>query len=75
MASSSRQTRLQVYHTLGDTIYKENDGFPKGMLPTKKEVIECMLYLFRPSRAGSSNRSKDSAALILSHALVGILRL
>ena len=63
-------TRSQVSHKLGTAVYIERDGFPKGVLPTKKDVLECLFYLVRPVRAGASQRSKEDAAMLLSHALV-----
>ena len=35
-----------------------------------KDVIESMLYLLRPERAGKNNRSIDVAANLLSYALM-----
>ena len=35
--------------------YFESADLPHGVLPTKKAVIEVMLYLLRPRRAGNLN--------------------
>ena len=43
--------------------------FPSGKLPTRKDVIQNMLYLLRPKRAGQAQRSKDDAALLLAELL------
>ena len=50
MASAS--TRSQAKKTLGNVDYIEHADFPHGVLPTKKDIIENMLYLMRPKRAG-----------------------
>lgn len=44
-------------------------GFSNGILPTKKTVIENMLYLMRPTRAGQGQHSKQTAALTLAEIL------
>ena len=33
-------TRSRASHELGTAVYIERDGFPKGVLPTKKDVLE-----------------------------------
>ena len=64
-----RITRSKVIKTLHETVYTEASDLPRGVLPTKKQVIECMMYLLRPSRAGKLQRSKEDAAQLLSSAL------
>ena len=70
MSSSGLSTRSQVSSQLGGKVYRDADGLPNGILPSKQEIIECMMYLLRPTRAGSAARTRDDAALLLSHALI-----
>ena len=63
-------TRTRVSSVIGNATYKEAEGLPHGILPTKKHVIECMIYLLRPDRAGAAVRSREDAAEILAFALV-----
>ena len=67
--SPRRETRSRTQKTLQTTVYLEASDLPNGVLPTKKQVIECMLYLLRPSRAGKLQRSKTDAAQLLASAL------
>lgn len=69
MAADSNETvftRSKAKKTLGCVDYIESAEFPHGILPTAKHVVQNMLYLFRPKRAGKVQRSKDSAAQILA---------
>ena len=50
------ETRASTSTQLLDCVYKEDADFPRGMLPTKKEVLCAMLYLLKPSRAGKYQR-------------------
>ena len=61
--------RSSAKKILGDIEYVESAGFPRGQLPTQKNVITNMMYLMRPSRAGKIQRSKDDAALSLAYIL------
>ena len=49
--------------------YFESADLPHGVLPTNKAVIEVMLYLLRPRRAGQSQRSRSNAADMLASVL------
>ena len=64
-----RETRSKAKKVLCQSVYTEASDLPNGVLPTKKQVIECMLYLLRPSRAGKVQRSKEDAARILASAI------
>jgi len=55
---------------LGSKTYTEQADFQNGILPTKQDIIENMMYLLRPDRAGKTGRSKDQAASILSYVLM-----
>ena len=54
---------------LGRVDYFESADLPHGVLPTKKAVIEVMLYLLHPRCAGQSQRSRSNAADMLTSAL------
>ena len=68
-ACSIVTTRSSAQKILGSEIYKEQPDFPNGVLPCKKTIIENMLYLMRPNRAGQAQRSKEHAAVVLSELL------
>ena len=48
----------------------ENADFPNGRLPVQKSIIEAMLYLLRPNRAGKAGRSTKDAARIITYTLI-----
>ncbi len=62
-------TRSQTKKTLGDVEYTERADFTHGKLPTSREVLENMLYLLCPKRAGQDQHSRDAAAGILAEIL------
>lgn len=64
--NSTSFTRSQARKTLGDVVYIEKAEFPSGMLPTRKDIIQNMLYLLRPNRAGQAQRSRDSRGQLLA---------
>ena len=66
VASTCRETRSKAKRTLCDTDYVEAFDLPNGVLPSKKHVVECMLYLLRPARAGKAVRTKEDASKILA---------
>ena len=49
--------------------YVESADLPHGVLPTKKMVIEVMLYLLHPRRVGQSQRSRSDVADMLASVL------
>ena len=63
------ETRSRGRKCLGRVDYFESADLPHGVLPTKKAVIEVMLYLLRPRRAGQSQRSRSDAADMLASVL------
>ena len=63
-------TRSSSQKLLGEKTYVEQAGFPNGILPTNRDVVQNMMYLMRPGRAGQSQRSKAGAAHILSAVLM-----
>ncbi|XP_034016356.1 uncharacterized protein LOC117501562 [Thalassophryne amazonica] len=65
-SSSTPFTRSQAKKTLCGVDYIEKAEFPSGMLPTGKDIIQNMLYLLRPKRAGQAQRSRDAAAQLLA---------
>ena len=70
MAShTNKYLRSKSKKTLHNATYTESSGFPPGVLPTNTDVIESMIYLMRPDRAGEKQRNVDDAAKILGYAL------
>ena len=66
---SHRYTRSQVKKEINGVTYFECGGFQNGLLPTKAEVVQNMLYL-RPDRAGKSGRTKEDAVKFLCRPLI-----
>ncbi|XP_042312892.1 uncharacterized protein LOC121925144 [Sceloporus undulatus] len=62
-------TKAKAKKTLGTVDYVESSEFAQGILPTKKDVIQNMLYLLHPKRAGQAQRSKEDAAQLLAELL------
>ena len=70
MASrTNKYLRSKSKKILHNATYTESSGFPPGVLPTNTDVIESMIYLMRPDRAGEKQRNVDDAAKILGYAL------
>ncbi|XP_063263949.1 uncharacterized protein LOC134555866 [Prinia subflava] len=65
----SLDTEVRARKTLGTVEYVESSGFAQGVLPTKKDVVQNMLYLLQPKRAGQAQRSKEDAAQLLAEHL------
>ena len=63
---ASMETRSKAKKTLENCDYYESTEFPQGILPTRKDIIQFMLYLLRPKRAGKVQRSKEDAAVMLA---------
>ncbi|XP_076030470.1 uncharacterized protein LOC143018775 [Oratosquilla oratoria] len=64
---ASVDTRYHSRKTLCGVDYIiERTELPHGMLPTGKDVIQNMLYLLRPKRAGQARRSKDATIQLLA---------
>ena len=59
-------TRAMATRILGANEYIESASFPIGKLPTNKNVLESMLYLLRPARAGQTQLTKVQAASTLA---------
>ena len=65
--ATKRETRSSARKELGDAVYIESDSLPTGVLPTRKDIIQSMMFLLRPQRAGQAQRSREYAAHILSY--------
>ncbi|XP_039344947.1 uncharacterized protein LOC120372169 isoform X1 [Mauremys reevesii] len=65
----SLDTGSKAKKTLGNVDYVESSEFSQGILPTNKDVIQNMLYLLQPKRAGQAQRSKEDAAQLLAELL------
>ena len=61
--------RSSTQKKLLDTTYCEKDDLPPGKLPLEISIIERMMYLLRPDRAGNAMRSVKSAVHILGYVL------
>jgi len=55
-------TRESGHRFLLDVEFLERESFGNGKLPTQKEVVEMMMYMCHPVRAGAANRSKSTSA-------------
>ena len=64
-----RNLRSKTTKVINNVTYTESSGLPPGVLPTKRDVAESMLYLTRSDIAGSQGRNLNDAALILAFAL------
>jgi len=63
-------TRSKTTRVLGNVTYTETESFSAGVLPTKKNVIEVMLYLLRLDRAGRSQLTVEKASHIVACTLL-----
>ena len=66
----TKYTRSKTQNKLNEVVYSESSGFKPGILPTKKDVIQTMMYLLRPARAGKSQRTTEEATRMLSYLLI-----
>ena len=66
----SRKTRSKTQRNINGTVYSESTGFSPGILPTKKDIIESMIYLLRPDRAWKTGRTVEDAGSLLACVLV-----
>ena len=64
------ETRSTSTKILCDAKYMEHAEFPNGRLPVQKSVIEVMLYLLHPNRAGKARRTTKDAARIIAYTLI-----
>ena len=58
--STSTSTRSSARKQLTDVVYTERADFTNGLLPTKRDVIENMMYLLRSDRAGKMFKKQRS---------------
>ena len=65
-----RKTRSKTQKTVNGTVYSESSGFSPGVLPTYQDIIQGMIYLLRPDRAGKYGRTMDEAARLLAYAVI-----
>ena len=66
-----RLTRSTTQRNINGTVYCESSGFSPGVLPASKDIVQAMLYLLRPDRAGKNSRTVDEACRLLSYAVIG----
>lgn len=69
MATCGYGTRSKAKKELEGVTYVEASDLPNGVLPCKKDVIEGIIYLLRPIKAGKIQRTRTQAAKILASAL------
>ena len=50
--------------------FTEKEEFPNGKLPVEKDVIEVMIYMLRPDRAGRLHISIKEATSTLCYVLI-----
>lgn len=67
---AAKYTRTNTQKTLCGTVYSESFNLPLGVLPSKKNVVECMVYLMRKDRAGKQQRTVQDGANLLAFILV-----
>ena len=63
-------TRQKASKQLADATYTEKEFLPNGRLPTEKNVLEVMMFLLRPDRAGKQQLGVQEAAQTLSPILM-----
>ena len=68
--SSPYTTRGKTQRRIGEEIYKESETLPLGVLPTKKDMIQCMLFLLRPENSGKTQRITEDACYIVASSLI-----
>ena len=62
--------RAKSRKELGGGKYVEMEFFPNGRLPVEKTVIETMMYVLRPERAGRTSINKSLASRMLAYVLI-----
>ena len=67
---ASRQTRTKTQKTICGTVYSESSALPPGVLPTKKNVVECLMYLMRKDRAGKQQRTVTDGINLMAYTLI-----
>ena len=63
-------TRSRSTKKLGSGSYIESNQLPIGVLPSKKQVVECMMYIMRQDRAGKSHMTVDDGAYLVACSLI-----
>lgn len=65
-----RKTRSKTQKTINGTVYSESCGFSPGVLPASRDIVQGMIYLLRPDRAGKHARTVEDAARLLAYAVI-----
>ena len=63
-------TRKKTQKKIGDVIYCEEESFSLGVLPTARDVVQCLLFLLRPDRSGRTQRTIEDARYMVVSTLV-----
>ena len=67
---TSRQTRTKTQKKICETVYTESSTLNPGVLPTKKNVVECLMCLLRKDRAGKQQRTVKDAINLMAYTLI-----
>ena len=67
------ETRSRGRKCLGGVDYFESADLSHGVLPTKKAIIDVMLYLLRPRCVGQSQWSRSDAAVMFASGALDFL--
>jgi hypothetical protein len=65
-----KKTRSKTHRNIDGTVYSESSGFSPGVLPSQREIVESMLYLLRPDRAGKLGRTVAEAIMLLAYDVI-----
>ena len=70
--SSPYTTRGKAQRRIGEEIYKKSETLPLGVLPTKKDIIQCIIQLFllRPENNGKTQRTTENVCYIVASGLI-----
>ena len=68
--SSPYTKRGKTQRQIGEEIYKESKTLPFGVLSTKKDIIQCMLFFLRPENSEKTQRTTEDACYIVASSLI-----
>ena len=69
-ASLPYTTREKTQRRIEKEIYKESETLPLGVLPTKKDIIQCMLFLLTPENSEKTQKTTEDACYIVASNLI-----
>ena len=68
--SSPYTTKGKTQRRIREEIYKKSETLPLGVLLTKKDIIQCILFLLRPENSGKTRRTTEDACYIVASSLI-----